>query len=555
MSTMLDDVGVEVRDPAGRGSASWGTPRTEARARLRVNEPVVKSTWLRALAASRATGVTPDGHEVRFEQDGRMEPLDPSVDLPSTVEAITTSFGARIKVVRWGGSGGSMFDDHVDVQSIARRWCPRLPLAPGEIHVRRASEAALVGCPVVDLGPYSIGVRTPDSVPAGRIELEVELDGQVARGSATVVGSGGRGGVCLHLGEARNLVRAAYVKRRFPTLVGRADIPRAQIEELARGCGFLDLRPNMAIPERWSTLRLPPELGWDAAFPDESGRPVGLMSATRTGRRAWLVHQLLSDRKHPRIYEGIFALHDFMMTYPRVMGGKDARIMCYFDRHKSRNEIYYDSFERLVDNPELVGTVPLQRFERDDGSPLAPEPGAGGRAALRVCASEDELALFGLIRQTVPGLHADALEVFPGSFNLDSVDGSFDDHGLSRGRRTFVLADPSGVIACAVCEFGSSELSMFGLFNICHLYRKPGADVDERDERRLLDAVRRFYLQRGVTDPVITAPPDCFPNLREPGTRLVETMAWYVWHPDVLPQYENFYRFRFGSHRYVRPRN
>lgn len=532
--------------------ASIPRTRTNPLTCLRVREPGVKATWLRALAASHALGVTPEGYVVRFGQGGRMEPVDPSVELPATREAITDSFGAQLEVVQ---RQESMLDHTcVDLQSIERRWCRRLSLRARELRVCQASEGGLVGASVVDLGPYSIGVRVNARVPSGETEIEIEVDGRVARGAARVVGSGTRLGVCVHPGEAQDLIRSAYTQRRFPLLVGRADLSRGQIEALSRSCGFLELRPHMSIPERWSTLRLPPELGWDAAYADSSGTPVGLMSATKTGRQAWLVHQLLADKHHPAVQDGIFALHDFMMTYPRIMGGKDAKIMCYFDRHKSRNEIYYDSFERLVDDRELVATVSLQRFERDDGSHLAPEPDSEGPATLRICAPKDELQLVELIRQSIPRLHADALEVFPGSFNLDSIDGRFDAHGLSRGRRTFVLTGPNGVIACALCEFGSAELSMFGLFNICHLYRKTGVEIDERDERRLVGAARRFYLQRGILNPVMSSPPHCFPTLREPGTRLVETMAWYVWHPDVLPQYENFYRFRFGSHRYLKPR-
>jgi hypothetical protein len=121
-----------------------------------------------------------------------------------------------------------------------------------------------------------------------------------------------------------------------------------------------------------------------------------------------------------------------------------------------------------------------------------------------------------------------------------------------RGRKTFILVQRDRIAAAALCEYGSPELSLFGLFNICHLYRHPAAVVSELEERRLIAFVRRFYEWRGIEQPILTSPPQCFELLREPGTELAETMAWYVWHPDVLPQYENFYRFRFLSHKYLR---
>jgi hypothetical protein len=115
-----------------------------------------------------------------------------------------------------------------------------------------------------------------------------------------------------------------------------------------------------------------------------------------------------------------------------------------------------------------------------------------------------------------------------------------------------LLEDRGEIRAAALCEYGDPSLSLFGLQNLCHLYRRPGAEVSETQERALLCAARRVYREHGVENPVLTSPPACFPTLREPGTALVETMAWYVWHPATLPQYENFYRFRFHSHRLLR---
>lgn len=533
-------------------SGHWN-PGPAAFANLEVEEASIRSAWLRSLAASNAVGHTSDGTQVRFAADGTPEIMGPRLDVDASFEAITSAFGARLRVIA-DSRPGLRGRARLQLQSVAHRWCDRLP-APNGSRIVNASVPGLVGATVEDLSPTALGAVPTAPIHESHVEFEAEIGGRRAVGAATLVPHAGRCGLCVHQGPARELVQSTYVSFRFPELVSRADIDHREAIELARKSGFLELRPGMDVPPGWADLRLPAHLGQDAAYKDAQGRAVGFMSATRTGRRAWLVHQLVSDRHHPEIYGAIFQLHDFMMTYPRVMGGTDARIMCYFDRGKSRNEIYYDSFERMVGDPELVGTVPLQRFERPDGTPLPAEIPASARAELRECKEEDELALFELVRRNLPRLHADALEAFPGMFTRSSVDPSFDESGLQRGRKTFVLVEPSGIVAAALCEYGSRELSLFGLFNICHLYRRPGAPVHEADERRLLFAVRRFYLEQGISDPVITSPPRCFEVLREPGTRLEETMAWYVWHPDILPQYENFYRFRFGSFPYVRPKN
>ena len=513
---------------------------------IEVTDPAIKEGWLATLAAVGARGRDAQGRSLRLSF-GKSSLVMP-VPMTLFASAFDTLVALRAPTEIRGEQ--AHLGEPLTLASVARRGCQRLPLGTQEIVILRCSSPGLVGLAAEELAPAALGIRSCGTPPAS-VAVELRVNGAVVRGSAQCRSYPGRVVLQFHRGRAAAVLRRAYLRRRFPNIVSRAQIPAPRLTQLIETSGFLRLRQVMTIPPSWCRLHLPLSLGMDAAFVGDDGQVVGIVSATRTGALSWLVHQLAADISHPQMHDALFALHDFMMTLPRVVGAPRGYVMCYYDLNKRRNDIHYGSFVRWIADADAVATQPLQRFECPTGAHqrLLSLP---KEVSIRVCRRIEEEIVVNFVRQCISHLHAESLGIRAGELNRSPWTPEEVASILPRERTTLTLWRREMLAGVALCEFGDPALSLFGLFNMCHLYSLPGCALTTAEKRLLLHHVRTLYRERGVVHPVVTSPPACLADLEEPGTVCAETMAWHVWRWPILPQYENFYRFRYVSRTVAR---
>jgi hypothetical protein len=101
----------------------------------------------------------------------------------------------------------------------------------------------------------------------------------------------------------------------------------------------------------------------------------------------------------------------------------------------------------------------------------------------------------------------------------------------------------------AICDTGPRELSLFNLLNFAHVFFREGmAPARARDaQRALLTAVRTFYADRGVADPLIVVPKGGARFGSEAGLEIAETMGAWTASLGGLKQWRNFMHFAVGG--------
>lgn len=348
-------------------------------------------------------------------------------------------------------------------------------------------------------------------------------------------------GLQMNSGSAHAAVVQAYLKRRFPRLVARRDVDPEILTSLLRDSGYLKLRAGEGPSASWAEFAAGYSV--DVVYQaEEDGKLLGHISVTRIYSSTWVFHQLATLGGHRESGVCRKTLYDLVSSVPNAFDGSAAYALAYFNLERRWHQLLFSEFIDWLDDSNLGVVFAWDRFEH---SPVViSEPGpSGADYIVEPLRDEDLLAATALIRDQLPRLLADALDILPQDLNSAALNGA-----SVRTRAALCLRLGDELIGVALCETGPAGGSLFNLFNIAQFYFcAASADPRVDGQLALLKAVRRLYQQRGVHDPIVVAPAGTFAATREPGTELVETMGCIALSSEGVRHWEAYCRFRMGQ--------
>ena len=329
----------------------------------------------------------------------------------------------------------------------------------------------------------------------------------------------------------------AYLRRSFPRLVPRAHIDTLPLESLLQRSGYLELRQGDCTFAEWQ--RFCEGYSFDFVYRAEGGELLGHASSTRIYSSTWLGHQLATLGGHAESGVCRSELYAFLSVAPRLVDGERAHSIAYFNPSRRWHQLFFQQFSDGVQDPTLTAIGLWDRFERDSGAPDLPARWPRGPRIEALQKSDLSLAV-ALVRSQLPGLLADAMDIFPEALQATRLNGD-----AARTRTAFGVYLERELAGVALCEFGPSNASLFNLLNLAQFYFPAPAPTPSgglEAQLALLGAVRSFYRTQGIEHPVVVAPPHSFAAEREPGTRLGERMGCIAWSCGGLVRYEDYCR-------------
>lgn len=339
----------------------------------------------------------------------------------------------------------------------------------------------------------------------------------------------------------------------FPNLRPRSAAPAGEVMRVMRDSGYLALRDD-GVEHAQPIDAGDVDLSIDSVAVTRDGAVVGHMSCTRVYSQTWLYHQLATIGRGRSALEGGRALYLSMTAWVLALGGKAGYSMGYFDREKRWHRSFLDGFVRSAGSPDLAIIEPLDRFELDAKllAASAREPswsaGEDDSGSIRTATSSDLEAIDASLADTHPPIFRNARDLTLARLGDPTLVDVIEDASLARRRRILVAISNGQVVGFALCETGSSKLSIFDIFNAAHLHATPA--MTETLLGRLLEAVKSHYAEAGVSTPLLMAAPGA---LSHPSLNLVETMGCIVLSSEGLRHCRNYLQLQFG--RYVATRS
>jgi hypothetical protein len=327
----------------------------------------------------------------------------------------------------------------------------------------------------------------------------------------------------------------------FPRMTLRRHLPERSMVELFERSGYLKLREGCIPCPAW--LRLSADaVTRDFVYMSSGSEPIGHGSITRAYRHTWIAHQVATLSHHPETFDARRDLYLAMNLVPTLMDGSAAHLIAYYDRSRSWHKALFEEFERSVDAPLVTVTTGLCRFERDN-VPLELAPVLTEDTQIDIARPGDLAAVTSLARSWLPSLLADALDLFPSSLQSADLHTAYRENGLVRERTVLVARHRGQIVAAALCEHTSRELSLFNILNIAYLF-VASTDVPAELQRALQHRVRSYYRERGIAEPLVVAPEHNFDATLSPHVRLAEVMGCIAWSAKGLRAYENYIMLR-----------
>ena len=433
-----------------------------------------------------------------------------------------------------------------------RRRETRVMLKSGEGTLRWARVVdgfpKVVESSLVDLAPRGARVQLRETDPPPpqtpfvaelrlgnvRVPMMADIQGTSQARSAELIG--------LHLssGGGHAALVHAYLKRRFPRLVARKDVGVEALASLLRDSGYLELRAGEGPSTTWAEFAAAYSV--DVVYQAEDGKLLGHISATRIYSSTWVFHQLATLGGHSESGICRKMLYDLVSSVPNAFDGATAHALAYFNLERRWHQLLFSDFIDWIDDTSLGVVFTWDRFEHD---PLASsEPDRSGTDyTVEPLRDEDLVPATALIRDQLPSLLADALDIRPQDLTSTALNGA-----SVRTRTALCLRSGHELLGVALCETGPAGGSLFNLFNIAQFYFcATNEDLRVDGQLALLKEVRRLYEQRGVHDPIVVAPTGTFAATREPGTELAETMGCIALSSEGVRHWEGYCRFRMGQ--------
>lgn len=435
-----------------------------------------------------------------------------------------------------------------------RRLVTRQPMAPGRgalsWHALDAEAPRLAHSSVRDFTPDGVGVAVESGVvpPSGTVfpaalrigDSQVQCLAEVCRPPSE---PDGLCGVRLRPAAGRSGLVDAYLAERLPQLVPRHSLALERVTALMVESGYAALRQGAGSLAGWHTYRGPNGCSFDRVYVARDGTPLGHASATRIYRRTWALHQLACRRGHAEDGEARTALYMMMTSVPTLCDGDEASIVAYFDRDKRWHQWLLCGFIDWVGDERLATVAEFDRFEVG-GPPHAAAVARGlseRGTQVRPLRQEEMLEAVALIRAQLPAVTANAFDIEPGALEWHDADGD------GRGRHALALVLDGHLLGVALCETGRREASLFDILQMAQVYLRVGRGAPEvAAQCGLVEAVRAYYRERGIGEPLLVAPAGTLERSAHPAMRWVEAMGCATFAGKSLKQWENFSRFHLG---------
>ncbi len=336
---------------------------------------------------------------------------------------------------------------------------------------------------------------------------------------------------------------------RFPQLVDRGALPRADVVDLFERSQYLTLRETDQVDpsDAWCCPDFASDLSIDTIFRAEDGALLGHVSVTRAYSRTWLGHQLATLKGHTESAMCRQALYRHFACVPLLSDGEDCFLLGYYDRALRWHRLFFESFVDWIGDERHAAVVAFDRFEpaADD----APRASIAEESDITVQPLHplDLPEALDIVRGHLPQLAVDAFDIDAEHLCSDALHPDYASRGVQRARHVLTLHEDGRVVGVALCETGSRHLSLFNLLNMAQVYTSSAHPPSRAARAHLLQQVRAFYNERGVTDPVVVAPPGSMPEPGDAGLQIQETMGCILWSGRSLLQYQSFISYCFAK--------
>jgi hypothetical protein len=366
------------------------------------------------------------------------------------------------------------------------------------------------------------------------------------------VRSGDRRPACARLllsaDEDRGGLVRLYRLLRFPQLVDRGSVDRHEVVDLFERSRYLSLRETEQVTpsDAWCCPDFASNLSIDTIYRADDGSLLGHVSVTRAYSKTWLGHQLATLKGHPESAASRHALYRHFACAPLLSDGEDCFLLGYYDRHLRWHQLFFESFVDWVGDANQAVVLEFDRFEPLAGVGDEYAGGCPDTVTVEPLHRLDVEAAVQLIASQLPALAARAFDIDVAHLQSDALHPDYGARGVDRTRKVFVLHEAGELVGVALCETGSRHLSLFNLLNMGQVYLMPGR-TSRTGRAILLSAARNFYRARGITDPVLVAPPRSFDHPEDVGLKCEETMGCIIWSGQSLLQYQSFISYCFAK--------
>ena len=441
-------------------------------------------------------------------------------------------------------------DPNLVVPVDERRRFERIRLGPDLETVSLAPVAGNTDpVPLLDFSPEGAAVQSSVQPPwaDGRVALELRADGNAIPCRARVATMTRRNetAVCgLRLSfdaGQRPALSAAYHKLRFHALQRRGALSERALSELFSESGYTRLKDDIAPSSTWMRANWPSTLTHEAVYVARDGRALGHVSVTRAYPHAWLGHEIATLRHHPEAMRCRRTLYLHFALWPRLLDGEDAHLLGYYNRSRPWHRRMFEDFASRCAPSDCV-VVPMDRYTTaafNRGHTV--DSGPTEESVRVIHAGPDHCAVVAKwVEQYWPTLALRAFDIHADSLTSPCMHDAYRASGLTRSRTVLVLCVDDEPVAAALCEWSDSQISLFNVLNMAHIFVSKHAMVSASACNLLIQEVRAFYAQLGASPPLIACPPGTFANTPVHGSTWTETMGCIIWSAEGLRRFERY---------------
>jgi hypothetical protein len=450
----------------------------------------------------------------------------------------------------------------MEVFSTARRSSERVPIQPGHACVEwwhPLDPSRRLAATVRDISPTGLSIEPPkESVwflppPGSTVELKLGERTFPIRVEARRTDTlGGAVGLQLSAGtvEERILLARVYQSVRCPSLKLRGDADALAVSELMHSSGYTSLRSGAHPVAGWGTPPGDERLTLDLVHHGDDGSPSGHVSSLRVYRSTWMYHQLATLQ--PGRTQAAYRLYLMIAEWVLTLSNGEGYAIAYFNQAKRWHQTMFTHFTRWTRSPSMSTITSLDRLE--PSSEPHDREWTAPNVSIRPARAQHRDVLARLARASLPPLVADALDLHEDTVLAPVLCAEHEAVGLARSRTGFVAEVEGQVVGAALCELGSRTLSLFNILNMAFVFfRHDSVGADPSVQATLLASVRRFYLRRGISDPIIVVPSGMLRSPDRAGLTVVESMGLWAASAEGLKQWRNYIHLELGFRAETEP--
>lgn len=448
-------------------------------------------------------------------------------------------------------------DEHIERSLLAeRRDYLRVHLDPTH---ERASLVPAIGdaapLPVVDFSPG--GAAVVSSVRPNWIDHSAELSLRILGETIPCTAQGIRRsqrqgehavyGVSLDFTKkSKSAIASTYHQLRFRSLRRRASLNKEVLTALFRDSGYLRLKEGLDPSSTWLRAEWPNTLTHEAVYLTHDDRALGHVAVTRAYPRSWLGHEIATLRDHSEMMACRRTLYQHFSVWPRLLDGDSAHLLGYYNRNRPWHRKMFEDYAARCRASDCI-VVPTDRYSTRPLPHGSLDPADNGAEVRTAAPDEDDSAAVYLIEQHWPELARDAFDIGVGRLSSSCMHEEFRRLGLSRTRTLLSLVIRGETVAVALCERSDSQISLFNVLNMAHIFVHPERNVPAAARARLVQCVRQHYARHGAPPVQIACPPGTFKDVALEGCDFVETMGCIVWNATGLRAFEGYVNEMLGE--------